>query len=86
MRQHWERADWAGWWGARFGEMFFMSVAAIVIHFGFGEYVTCLILYVIFLRVSAGVDSMKGIQDALMTDPADIARDIAMRVARSRPP
>lgn len=74
----------ADWWGARCGEVFFMSAAGIGIHFGFGDYVVCLILYGIFLRVTGGVDSMKGIRDALTTDPGRVARDIALRLARNR--
>lgn len=64
----------ADWWGARCGEVFFMSAAGIGIHFGLGDYVVCLILYGIFLRVSAGVDSMKRIQGAIAADSADVSR------------
>lgn len=74
----------ADWWGARCGEVFFMSAAGIGIHFGFVDYVVCYLLYCIWLRVSAGVDAMKGIRDALTVDPAAVARDIVMRLARSR--
>ncbi len=53
MYNHWTKADWIGWWGARCGEVLFISAAGVGIYFGFRDYVVCFILYGIFLRVSS---------------------------------
>ena len=63
-----------------------LFVLLVLVAFGFWQYVVVVILYDQWCRICDIRNLFREIKNHRTMDTADVARDIAMRLARSRPP